>query len=253
VKQVSHNTMLEVTWSVIPTMLVIMIFWWGVKTYMNLIVVPRGAIEMQVSARKWMWSFEYPSGKRDSAVLHVPLNTPVKLIMSSDDVIHSFFVPDFRVKQDVVPGRYTTLWFQATQLGEHQVFCTEYCGTGHSDMWAKVIVDTPEEYQKYVTANVDVEPTAKVGAELFEKNACVTCHTTDGSPKIGPTFKGLFGRTEALTDGSTLTVDENYIRESIVDPTAKVVKGFQPVMPPFKGVLTDNQIKALIAFIKEQK
>mgnify|MGYP001274113266 CR=1 FL=1 len=174
--------------------------------------------------------------------------------MTSEDVIHSFYVPSFRNKMDVLPGRITTFWFEATMTGEHQVFCTEYCGDGHSDMLAKVVVHTPEDYQRWLEES-QVEdtttPLPELGERIFAgKGDRHPCHSTDGSTKVGPTFKGLFGRQEQLADGSTVTVDEEYIRESILQPGAKVVQGFAPTMPTYQGQLTDREVAGLIEYIK---
>jgi len=254
IRQISHNTPLEVTWSVIPLILVAVIFLWGFRGFMDMHIAPRNAMEVHVTGKKWLWAFEHTSGRKESAELHVPVNTPVRLIMSSDDVIHSFFVPNFRIKQDVVPGRYTTLWFQATQLGEHHVFCTEYCGKDHSVMAAKVVVMTPEEFKTWSDKDPDEGmPLAELGAKMYQKNACVSCHSIDGSAVIGPTFKGLFGRSEQLTGGGTVVVDEQYLRESILEPQAKIVQGYQPVMPTYKGTLTERQLNGVIEYIKTIK
>lgn len=250
-----HSPAVEIFWSVGPLLVCIGLFHFSTRQYMESRVAPSDAIPVKVRARKWAWEFEYANGLVSES-LHVPVNKPVKLTMQTADVIHSFFVPDFRVKQDVVPGRYSTLWFQATHIGEDQIFCTEYCGLSHSDMLAKVIVQSDEEFQKFL----DYDPWAgkepvEIGKELFEKKACGTCHTLDGTPKAngGPSLKGLFGKTESFNDGSSATVDEAYLRESILVPSAKVVKGFQPIMPPFQGSLKDNEVQGLIEFIKAQK
>ena len=175
--------------------------------------------------------------------------------MSSTDVIHSFFVPGFRLKNDVIPNRYSTLWFEATETGEFDLFCTEYCGKGHSEMIGKVKVVTDDEYNQWLASNSGTSdlPPDQWGAELYKSKACFTCHTTDGNPSVGPTFKGIFGRSENMTDGNKITVDENYIRKSILEPQAQVVDGFQPVMPTYQGVLKDAEIDALVAYLKTIK
>ncbi len=250
---ISHNTALEVTWTVIPTILVFVIFIWGFKDFLNLNVVPRGAMEIKVTGQKWFWSFDYPEGLTVVNDLTVPVNKPIKLLMSSKDVIHSFFVPSFRVKMDVVPNRYSIIWFEANQTGEFNLFCTEFCGKGHSEMIGKVKVVTQDEYENWLAANADPSEgltMEEFGEKLYKSKACVTCHSIDGSANQGPTLKGIFGKSEQMTDGTTIVVDENYLRESMLEPAAKVVKGFQPVMPPYQGLLNDKEVDALIAYIK---
>lgn len=246
----SHSLPLEVTWTVVPVILVMAIFVWGFQGYMFMNVPPRGAIDLTVTAQKWSWTFGYPTGASVNE-LHVPVNTPVRLTMHSTDVIHGFFIPEFRQKMNVLPGRYTSTWFEATKEGEFQIYCSEYCGDGHSAMVSKVVVHSAEGYRSWLEqASADVEPTAAAGEKLYQSKACFTCHTTDGTPKIGPSFRGVFGKTEAMADGSSVTVDEDYLRESILEPTAKVVQGFQPVMPTYQGQLKPNEIQALIEYIK---
>jgi len=258
---ITHNNKLEVTWSVIPLILVLVVFGWGYKVYMEQEVIPDDAYEVNVTAQKWMWQFKYKNGAQTNGELHVPADRPIKLVMSSKDVIHSFYVPDYRIKQDVVPGRYTELWFNAPEPGESIVFCTEYCGDGHSNMMAKVIVHKQGEFDDWLAENAggsggskpsDLAP-AEWGKQLAQNNACMTCHSTDGSKMTGPTWKGLFGHEAKLKDGSTVEADENYIRESILQPQAKIVEGFQPVMPSFQGQLNDDQINAIIEYIKTLK
>jgi len=247
-----HNTRLEVVWTLIPVAIVLGLFTAGFRGYLSAMVAPAESLEIGVTGEKWMWTFSYPDGTNSLNELRVPLNRPVKLILSSKDVIHSFFVPEFRIKRDAVPGRYTSIWFQATEPGEMNVLCTEYCGTGHSGMLAKLVVMPEAEFQKWLeTGGGDKDlPPAELGAKLYAKMSCNTCHSTDGSVKTGPSFKGLYGHSVTLSDGSQVTADENYLRESITTPAAKVVQGFQPVMPVFKGLLDQKQIDALIAYIK---
>lgn len=250
----SHNLPLELTWSIIPLILVVAIFLWGFKTFMVISRAPGDAETINVTGQKWSWNFEYPNGFQQMGELHVQLDKPYKLVMTSNDVIHSFFVPSFRNKMDVVPGRYTTFWFQPTMLGEHQVFCTEFCGDSHSDMLAKIIVHDEAGYQEWLEST-QVEdtttPLPELGERIFAgKGVCFTCHSLDGSAKVGPTFQGLFGKEEQLADGSTVTVDEEYIRESILQPNAKVVQGFAPTMPTYQGQLTDREVSGLIEYIK---
>lgn len=254
---ITHNNKLEVTWSVIPLVLCLVLFGWGYQTYVNLITSPDDAYEVNVSAQKWLWNFTYENGARSTGELHVPAGRPIKLIMSSNDVIHSFFVPDYRIKQDVVPGRYTETWFQVPEPGESIIFCTEYCGTGHSDMYGKVVVHEQEDFENWLADNAggaskpeDLAP-AEWGEQLAQQNACQTCHSVDGSELTGPTWQGIFGTEHTMADGSTVEVDENYLRESILNPSTKIREGYQEgLMPTYQGVLNDEQISAIIEYIK---
>lgn len=254
-KPTYHNTAVELFWSVGPMLVCIGLFHFGVRQYLDARVAPSDAMQVRVRGRKWAWEFEYANGKVSSD-LHAPVNKPVKLVMTSQDVIHSFYVPDFRIKQDVLPGRYSMVWFQATQEGTDQVFCAEYCGLDHSGMLTKVVVESDEAFKKWLDFDpYNGMPLAQVGEKLYTEKACVTCHTLDGSPKAGggPTFKGLYGRMENISDGTQVKVDDNYIRESILVPGAKIVKGYQPIMPSFQGSLKDRHVEGLIEFIKAQK
>ncbi len=247
-----HNTPLEVTWSIIPLGIVIYLFYMGFTGYLNLVTPPENTYEVQVTAQKWNWLFTYPNG-HINAELHVPVNQPVRLVMSSEDVLHSFYVPDFRVKQDVVPGRYTTLWFEATETGEMDIFCTEYCGTKHSNMLSKVVVHAPGEFESWLEEASDIfkdRPLWQVGELLYNQRGCKQCHSLDGSRGTGPSFKNLWGTQHALQDGSQVTVDENYVRESILMPQAKLTAGYEPVMPTYQGRLKDKEITAIIEYLK---
>jgi cytochrome c oxidase subunit 2 len=210
-------------------------------------------MEIIVTGKKWLWEFEYPDGTRSLNDLHVPVNKPVKLIMHAEDVIHSFYVPAFRLKRDVLPGRYTELWFTATEPGVHQVYCTEYCGKGHSDMLARIYVDTPEEYEVFLREGdeqVRKMPLKDLGKLVYENKGCATCHSIDGSRGQGPSFKGIWGKTERGANGKEYLVDENYIRESILMPNAVVVQGYEPIMPTFQGLLREREILGVIEYIK---
>ena len=250
-----HNTSLELTWTLIPLVLVLVMFAWGFKVFLDDSTPPADAYEVQVTARKWKWLFTYPNGFVDEN-LHVPLDRPVKVVMTSEDVIHSFYVPAFRIKRDVVPGRYSTLWFKATRAGTFQVFCAEYCGDGHSNMLASVIVHEPGEFGTWLrnaAARTATLPPAEVGEHLYRTRGCAQCHSVDGSAGVGPSFRGVFGSTVHLRGGGTVLADENYIRESVLDPQAKVVAGFDPVMPTYKGSLSDQDISAIVAYLKSLK
>lgn len=251
----SHSLPLEIIWTAIPVVLLSVTFYLGLKGYMNLNTPPSNSYQILVTAQKWSWLFTYPNGYVDET-LHVPRNTPVSLTMTSEDVIHGFFVPAFRIKRDVSPGRYSKAWFNATQLGQFDIFCSQYCGRGHSTMHSHVIVQTPGEYNKWLANAADYlmkASPAEAGARLFKTRGCAQCHSLDGTVGTGPPLNGVFGTAQRLEGGKTATADENYIRESIQEPQAKVVKGYQPVMPTFKGRLTDREITALIEFLKTQR
>lgn len=253
--EVDHNTTLEVVWTAIPIVIVLSLFGIGFKGFMRAAVPPAGALEIMVTAQKWSWAFTYPTGDTSPGELRVPKGKPVKLVMSSRDVVHSLFIPEFRIKQDVVPGTYTTLWFEATEAGETMLLCTQYCGTGHSDMLARVVVMEPAAFQSWLDGlgGDSKLPPEKAGEALYTKLGCLACHSLDGSPRVGPTFKGIFGRSQTMNDGAIVKADEAYLKESIVAPTSKIVKGFQPVMPVFKGVVTDKQIDQLVSYLKTVK
>jgi len=252
----THNTMLEIVWTAIPTVLAIFVFFKGFNLYMKMYIPPKDALEIKVTGQKWFWSFDYPNGTTTVNELDVPVNKPIKLLMSSKDVIHGFYIPDFRIKNDVLPNRYTVTWFEATEPGAYNIFCTQYCGKGHSEMLAKVKVMSEREFNDWLTSGSEAGkgmPPAEFGAKLYQSKACATCHRIDGIASVGPSFKGIFGNQVKLSNGSSVMVDENYIRESILNPGAKVVMGFQPVMPTFQGILSDKEIDALIAYIKSLK
>ena len=251
---ITHNTTLEFLWSFIPFLIFIVVFVWGFNIFHTMRKAPSHALEIHVIGQKWSWDFLYKSGRRVSKHLYVPVNTPVKLIMTSKDVIHSFFIPAFRVKQDVLPNRYTSLWFEAIHVGEFHVFCTEYCGTGHSSMLAKVHVLPIKEYEVWL----ENDPyrglnLTEVGEKIFETK-CKFCHTLDGSKLVGPSFKDLWKGDRIFTDGSKEKTSEDYLRESILNPNAKVVSGFQQgVMPNFQGQLSENELASVIEYLKSLK
>jgi len=248
-----YNFPLEFIWTAIPIIMVIIVFFWGFKVFMKMNVVPADALEIKVTGQKWFWSFDYPNGANTVNELVVPEDKPIKLLMSSKDVIHSFYVPQFRVKMDVVPNRYSVTWFEAKNPGKYNLFCAEFCGKGHSEMVGQVKVVTEREYNEWLESSAGAGEGMSLvdyGAQLYKSRACNTCHSIDGSAVVGPTFKGDFGGQRALTNGQTVTIDENYIRESILNPEAKIAAGYDPVMPTFQGILKDRQIDALIAYIK---
>ncbi len=250
---ITGHTLMESSVSGVLLVLVMGIFVWGWIDYHKITHAPGDSIEINVIGKQWLWEFEYENGKKLTNELIVPKDKPVKLLMSSADVLHSFFVPNFRLKQDLVPGAYTTLWFTATQVGEHPVFCAEYCGTAHSKMLAKVKVVESQEFDQWIQekpkegGKVAIANPVELGKELFTTRGCNVCHTITGQSLVGPSLLGIFGKEVEFADGKKLVRDENYIRESLMQPQAKVVKGFTPVMPTFQGTLTDTEINAVIA------
>ena len=252
---ISHNGFLEFLWSFIPLCIFLGVFAWGWYIYHDMRSMPKDALEVHVYGKQWAWDFEYKSGKKTTNEFTVPVGTSVKLIMTSRDVLHSFYVPSFRIKQDVVPGRYTTLWFQAEKLGEFHVFCTEYCGGAHSNMLAKIKVVPLAEYETWLAEVEDTNlPPAERGKKLYVSKTCSGCHSVDGNAIVGPSFKGLFGANRQFEDGGTAVADENYIRESILEPNKHTVKGYPAgAMPTFQGQVTEEELNALIEFIKGLK
>lgn len=252
---VDHHTGLELLWSIVPVPVLVAMFVWGFQGFVELRTTPKDAYEVRVTAQKWKWLFTYPDGYTDDQ-LHVPMGQKTRVIISAMDVLHSLYLPAFRQKIDAVPGRYTELWFEPTAPGEYPIFCAEYCGTGHSAMLTKVVVHEAKDFDAWMKKAqeiIDQMPPLELGEKMYNQQGCAGCHTLDGSPKTGPSWKGLFGRTEPMSDGKSIVVDENYIRESILDPQAKLVQGFPPAMPTFKGKLSDKKIDAIVAFIKAQK
>ena len=253
---ITHNFKLEVLWTAVPLAIVMVIFAWGFRGYMDMSVAPAGALEIQVTAKQWVWQFEYANGTRTINEIHVPVGKPVKLVMSSEDVIHGFYVPSFRIKADVLPNRYTSLWFTPTREGVHLLMCTQYCGAGHSRMEGKIYVDSDAKYQNWLEngdQGAQAMPLKDLGAQLYSSRGCIACHSLDGTRGQGPSFKGIWGETHEMAGGQSVVVDENYVRESILQPQAKIRDGFKGIMPTFQGVLRDREIQALIEFIKSQK
>jgi len=247
-EQIEGSIPLELTWSIIPMCVFMAIFLWSAVVFFHLRTPPRDSTEVYVVAKQWMWKLEHAEGQREINELHVPVGRDVKLIMTSQDVIHSFFVPDFRMKQDVVPGRYTVACFRATKPGTYHLFCTQYCGTQHSSMIGYIIVMEPAQYEAWMSGG-STGPLSATGEKIFAELGCSTCHRSDGQGR-GPNLQGVFGRPVALEDGRTVTADENYLRECILDPGAKRVKGFQPIMPTFQGLVSEEQLNALVAYVK---
>jgi len=251
---ITHDTRLELVWSLIPLVVVMLIFFWGFRGYVKAWVAPNESMEIIVTGKKWVWEFEYPDGTRTLNDLHVPVNQPVKLVLTAEDVIHSFYIPEFRLKRDAIPGRYTELWFTATKPGIYQVFCAEYCGKGHSDMLARIFVDTPEQYETFLREGdeqVRKMPLKELGRLVWENKGCATCHSLDGTRGQGPSWKGIWGHKQRGADGKEYQVDADYIRQSILAPQAVVVEGYQPIMPTYQGLLREREILGVIEFIKD--
>lgn len=267
-----HNLPLEIGWTVAPLVLLVMLFHWGFEGYVRLTVPPANSFDIRVRARKWSWDFEYPNGAHSVNEVYVPLNRPVRMVISAEDVLHAFFVPAFRVKRDAVPGSYGTLWFEPTHAGDTHFYCAEYCGaadtastdangnevyTGHFSMGGTVHVLEAQAFSAQMD-RLNGPPdcggrqcsASEWGQRLYTQQQCNTCHSVNGSPMTGPTWQNIFNHPVQLTDGSTVTIDEAYLRRSILQPQAQVVTGFNPVMPTYAGALTDRQVDALIEYIK---
>ncbi len=266
--QIHGSIVLELTWTIIPLILVLGVFFWGAFLYVQIRAAPAQALEVYVIGKQWMWHAQHANGKRENNELHVPIGRPVRLIMTSQDVIHSFYIPAFRVKQDVLPGRYTTLWFEATQAGEYHLFCAEYCGTEHARMGGRVVVMSVADYERWLTTPGEVilpdgsqgaaittpapalgDPMALAGEQLFTSLGCASCHRDDGAG-VGPRLTNLYGAQEQLADGTSVLADENYLRESILNSGAKIVAGYENVMPIYSGQLSDDQVNQLLAYLK---
>ena len=251
------NLRLEIVWTVIPLCLTMVMFVWGAKLFFVTYFPPDNALEINVVAKQWMWKVQHPEGRAEIDELHIPAGQPVKLIMTSQDVIHDFFVPAFRVKKDVIPGRYTTLWFEATKPGAYHLFCSQYCGTQHSGMVGRIIVMEPTAYQAWLSGAAAGGASggasmASAGEKLFQRLGCVSCHLANDSGR-GPTLVGLLGKTVQLQGGGSVTADETYIRQSIVEPQAKIVAGYPPIMPTFKGLVSEDGIMQIISYLKSLK
>jgi cytochrome c oxidase subunit II len=245
-EQIEGNLFLELTWTVIPLGIVGLIFLWGTVLFVHNARPPERSMEIFVVGKQWMWKVQHPEGVEEINELHVPVNQPVKLTMTSEDVIHDFAVPAFRIKKDVVPGMYTTEWFQATKTGTFHLFCDQYCGTNHSLMKGSIIVMEPADYEQWLSGGIHGVTMVQAGAKLYEDLACVVCHGTGK----GPALLGIYNKPVKLEDGRTVIADDAYLRESVLYPTAKIVDGFRPIMPTFKGQVTEEQLLQLIAYIK---
>jgi cytochrome c oxidase subunit 2 len=251
-RPISGNLGLEILWTVVPLSLTLVMFVWGARLFFITFYPPTDALEINVVAKQWMWKVQHAEGRSEIDELHIPTGRPIKLIMTSQDVIHDFFVPAFRVKNDVLPGRYTTLWFEATKPGAYRLFCSQYCGTQHSGMIGHIIALEPAEFQAWLSGGATVVSMATAGENLFQKLGCVSCHAQNDTGR-GPSLAGLLGKTVHLQSGASVTADEDYIRESILNPQAKIVAGYPPIMPIFKGLISEDGIMQIIAYLKSLK
>ena len=240
---------LELLWTIIPLGLAMVMFGWGASLYVTNSRPPADTLDITVVGKQWMWKFQHPQGPREINQLHVPVGRPVKLTMASEDVIHSVYVPAFRVKMDVVPGRYTSMWFEATTTGTYHLFCAEYCGTSHAGMIGQVVVMTPADYEAWLSGGTTGESPVAAGERLFQQLGCQSCHRADAAGR-GPALAGLFGQTQRLQSGDSVIVDEAYLRESILLPNAKIVAGYTPIMPTFQGQISEEGLLQLIAYLR---
>ena len=247
--RIEGNLPLELLWSVIPTIIAMVMFGWGASVFYHLRRPPAEAMHIYAVGKQWMWKFQHLEGQREINELHNPAGRPIKITVSSEDVLHSLFFPAFRTKIDAIPGRYTQLWFEAQTPGSYRIFCTEYCGTNHSGMIGTVTVLEPSAYQAWLQGGGNEGSLAQRGAKLFNDLACSTCHLDTGQGR-GPSLKDIVGKTVELQDGSSVMVDEGYLRESILNSQAKIVKGFQPLMPTFQGLISEENLVALIEHVK---
>ncbi|HEY7166957.1 MAG TPA: cytochrome c oxidase subunit II [Candidatus Binatia bacterium] len=247
--QIEGDLRLEIFWTVVPLGLTMIIFVWGARLYSITYDPPANALEISVVGKQWMWKVQHPEGRSEIDELHVPVGRPVKLLMTSQDVIHDFFIPAFRVKKDVLPGRYTTVWFEASKAGEYHLFCAQYCGTLHSGMVGKIVAMESTRYEAWLSGETGGVSMASAGQAIFNRLACNTCHLENGTGR-GPSLVGLIGSTVKLQGGQTINADENYIRESILEPNAKIVAGYQPIMPTFKGLISEDGILQVMAYLK---
>jgi cytochrome c oxidase subunit 2 len=250
--RIHGGMVLEITWSVIPLLISLGIFVWAAQIFFAMANPPAETMNVYVVGKQWMWKFQHMDGQREINELHVPVGRPVKLIMTSEDVIHDLFFPTFRVKADIIPGRYSHIWFEATKVGTYHMFCAEYCGTRHSGMIGQVVVMEPDEYQAWLTSGAQEGSLASAGGKLFQDLACNTCHRPEAQGR-GPSLENLYGKTVSLQNGQQVLADEAYIRESILMPGAKIAAGFQPIMPTFQGLVSEEGLLQLIEYVKSLK
>lgn len=244
-----NNIPLEILWTVVPILICAVLFTWGSTLYFENAEPPQGALEIFVTGKQWMWKVEHPEGQREIDELHVPLGRPVKLTLTSEDVIHDFYVPAFRVKKDALPGRYTSLWFEATRVGTFHLFCAQYCGAFHAGMIGSIIVLPPDEYERWLAGGTPAESMEQAGAKVFQGSGCPTCHVADGTG-LGPSLLGVYGHPVKLTTGETIDADDAYVRAHILTPRLRTVFGYKSIMPSFQGQLSEEQLNDLIAYVR---
>ena len=250
--QVEGSTLLEATWTIIPLAIFLVTFVWGALLYFRIYNPPANAMNIYIVGKQWMWKAEHPGGQHEINALHVPLGKPVQLTMISQDVFHSFSIPDFRIKREVIPGRYSTVWFEATQVGTYHLFCTQYCGTQHSGMVGEVTVLTPQDYKKWLDQSTSGQSLAQNGERLFASMGCNSCHSGTAAAR-GPSLAGVYGSKLTLTDGSQILVDDAYLRDAILNPSKHVTAGFAPIMPTYQGQLSEDGLIDLVEFIKNMQ
>jgi cytochrome c oxidase subunit 2 len=255
-KPIEGSIILESAWSIIPFIISLFIFAWGAKIYLEQYTIPNDAIDIYVVGKQWMWKFQHPEGQREINELHIPVGKKIRFVMATEDVIHSFFIPAFRMKEDIVPGpnRYTTVWAEPTMTGTFHIFCSEYCGTSHSGMIGWVTVMSEKDYEAWLAGGAGEGTMAERGAALFQQFGCITCHKSDAQGQC-PRLEGKYGTEETVHTSSSpdlfkVLVDDSYIRESVLSPLAKIVAGYQPIMPSFQGQVSEEQLQMLIAYIK---
>jgi cytochrome c oxidase subunit 2 len=250
--QIEGSTLLEATWTIIPLAIFLVTFVWGALLYFRIYDPPANAMNIYIVGKQWMWKAEHPGGQHEINALHVPMGKPVQLTMISQDVFHSFSIPDFRIKREAIPGRYSTVWFEATQVGTYHLFCTQYCGTQHSGMVGEVTVMTPENYKKWLEQSTSGQSLAQNGERLFASMGCNSCHSGTAAAR-GPSLAGVYGSKLTLTDGSQILVDDAYLRDAILNPSKHVTAGFAPIMPTYQGQLSEDGLIDLVEFIKNMQ
>ena len=250
--QVEGSTLLEATWTIIPLAIFLLVFVWGARLYFRIYDPPANAMNIYVVGKQWMWKAEHPGGQHEINALHVPTGQPIQLTMISQDVFHSFSIPDFRIKREVIPGRYSTVWFEATQPGTYHLFCTQYCGTQHSGMVGEVTVLTPDDYKKWLQESTSGMSLAQNGERLFASMGCNSCHSGNATAR-GPNLAGVYGAKLTLTDGSQMLVNDAYLRDAILNPSQHVTAGFAPIMPTYQGQISEDGLIDLVEYIKNMQ
>lgn len=247
--QIEGSTLLETTWTIIPLGLFLIVFVWGALIYFRVYTPPANAMNIYVVGKQWMWKVEHPGGQHEIDALHIPTGVPIQLTLISQDVFHSFSIPAFRVKREAIPGRYTTVWFEATQVGTYHIFCTQYCGTNHSQMIGEVYVMTPDDYKKWLQGSTSGVSLAQNGERLFASMSCNACHNTRPDAR-GPNLVGVYGSQLTLQNGESVTADDAYLRQAILDPAQHVTQGYTPIMPTYQGQISEDGVIALVEYIK---